>query len=37
MLIKDQLLKKNTTTMDYSRVEIGDVPASTFNLNLLVR
>ncbi|WP_082464458.1 outer membrane lipoprotein-sorting protein [Dethiosulfatarculus sandiegensis] len=37
MTIKDQLLKTNTTTMDYSRVEIKEIPASTFNLNLLVR
>jgi Outer membrane lipoprotein-sorting protein len=37
MTITDALIKKNITTLYYSRVKVTPVPDAAFDLNLLVR
>ena len=37
MIITDAIVKENITTMTYEKVKIKKIPASTFNLNLLLR
>lgn len=37
MIITDAVIKKNVTTMTYSKIRLKKIPNSTFNLNLLVR
>lgn len=37
MVIMDAVIKGNTTTMTYHKVELKKIPDSTFNLNLLIR
>ncbi len=36
MIIHDKVIAENVTTMEYHDVEVKDIPARTFNLNLLV-
>lgn len=37
MTITNAVMKEDVTVMDYRQVEVGEVPDSVFNLNLLVR
>jgi hypothetical protein len=37
MIIRDAIIKENTTVMIYNNVKVKKIPDSTFNLNLLMR